>query len=100
MSTATVPASELVRQPSEASRWLKQKFCRSLSQESSWELRTGIPLGIPLGEKSGWEKTNGLAAEAAKPLIYNEKNGRDGGIRTRDPLHPMQVRYQAALRPD
>jgi K(+)-stimulated pyrophosphate-energized sodium pump len=23
-----------------------------------------------------------------------------GGIRTRDPLHPMQVRYQAALRPD
>ena len=22
------------------------------------------------------------------------------GIRTRDPLHPMQVRYQAALRPD
>lgn len=25
--------------------------------------------------------------------------GRGGGIRTRDPLHPMQVRYQAALRP-
>lgn len=24
-------------------------------------------------------------------------NGRNGGIRTRDPLHPMQVRYQAAL---
>lgn len=24
----------------------------------------------------------------------------DGGIRTRDPLHPMQVRYQAALRPE
>ena len=27
-------------------------------------------------------------------------NGRGGGIRTRDPLHPMQVRYQAALRPE
>lgn len=27
-------------------------------------------------------------------------SGRDGGIRTRDPLHPMQVRYQAALRPE
>ncbi len=27
-------------------------------------------------------------------------NGRNGGIRTHDPLHPMQVRYQAALRPD
>ena len=26
--------------------------------------------------------------------------GRDGGIRTRDPLHPMQVRYQAALHPE
>lgn len=29
-----------------------------------------------------------------------KKFGRGGGIRTRDPLHPMQVRYQAALRPD
>ena len=29
-----------------------------------------------------------------------EGSGRGGGIRTRDPLHPMQVRYQAALRPD
>src|SRR5512145_725622 len=27
-------------------------------------------------------------------------HGRGGGIRTRDPLHPMQVRYQAALRPE
>ena len=26
--------------------------------------------------------------------------GRRGGIRTRDPLHPMQVRYQAALHAD
>jgi hypothetical protein len=26
--------------------------------------------------------------------------GRGGGIRTRDPLRPRQVRYQAALRPD
>ena len=26
--------------------------------------------------------------------------GRDGVIRTLDPLHPMQVRYQAAPRPD
>ena len=29
-----------------------------------------------------------------------EINGRRGGIRTRDPLHPMQVRYQAALHAD
>ena len=26
--------------------------------------------------------------------------GRGEVIRTLDPLHPMQVRYQAALRPD
>ena len=31
---------------------------------------------------------------------FIELIGRGGGIRTRDPLHPMQVRYQAALRPD
>jgi hypothetical protein len=30
----------------------------------------------------------------------SEKNGRGERIRTFDPLHPMQVRYQAALRPD
>ena len=45
-------------------------------------------------------KKNSLEAEAAKLLILKAINGRDGGIRTRDPLHPMQVRYQAALRPD
>lgn len=28
------------------------------------------------------------------------KIGRDGKIRTCDPMHPMHVRYQAALRPD
>ena len=38
--------------------------------------------------------------------IFNELNGlfdlygRDGVIRTLDPLHTMQVRYRAALRPD
>jgi hypothetical protein len=31
------------------------------------------------------------------PLISLVFYGRRGGIRTRDPLHPMQVRYQAAL---
>jgi hypothetical protein len=46
------------------------------------------------------EIKNGLAAFAANPLIFLLFIGRDGGIRTHDPLHPMQVRYQAALRPD
>ena len=30
--------------------------------------------------------------------VFN--NGRSGGIRTRDPLLPKQMRYQAALRSD
>src|SRR5689334_2984371 len=40
--------------------------------------------------------TKGLAGSNLLTLVLT---GRDGGIRTRDPLHPMQVRYQAALRP-
>jgi hypothetical protein len=43
------------------------------------------------------EKTKGLARKNVLTLVIL---GRDGGIRTRDPLHPMQVRYQAALHPD
>jgi hypothetical protein len=43
---------------------------------------------------------NELEAEASNSFIFLTIFGRGGGIRTRDPLHPMQVRYQAALRPD
>ena len=32
-------------------------------------------------------------------LVAKEQIGRDGGIRTHDPLTPSQVRYQAALHP-
>ena len=38
----------------------------------------------------GWSTVNTLYLEV----------GRGGQIRTDDPLHPMQVRYRAALRPD
>src|SRR5688572_22493631 len=31
--------------------------------------------------------------------MRGKKSGRDAGIRTRDPLTPSQVRYQAALHP-
>ena len=31
--------------------------------------------------------------------MAEEENGRDAEIRTRDPLTPSQVRYQAALHP-
>ncbi len=40
------------------------------------------------------KKTKGLVGTILLTLV---SNGRRGGIRTRDPLHPMQVRYQAAL---
>jgi hypothetical protein len=36
---------------------------------------------------------------ASRPNEPNVSDGRDGEIRTRDPLNPIQVRYQAALRP-
>ena len=58
----------------------------------------------------GQEHANTLGADAQRktghtlmrrnPLISLVINGRRGGIRTRDPLHPMQVRYQAALHAD
>ncbi len=34
------------------------------------------------------------------PGYLGEKNGRGERIRTSDHLHPIQVRYQTALRPD
>ena len=42
----------------------------------------------------GPKKTKGLVEANLLTLGHF---GRRGGIRTRDPLHPMQVRYQAAL---
>ena len=43
------------------------------------------------------QSQTGQSLVETDPLI---RYGRGGGIRTRDPLHPMQVRYQAALHPD
>ncbi len=40
---------------------------------------------------------NSKAPDFSEALILL---GRDGEIRTHDPLHPMQVRYRAALHPD
>ena len=34
-----------------------------------------------------------------KVMLNNILHNRDGGIRTRDPLNPIQVRYRTALRP-
>jgi hypothetical protein len=44
-------------------------------------------------------KQAGVAFFGNLPEI-DQVNGRSGGIRTRDPLLPKQMRYQAALRSD
>ena len=66
-------------------------------------LHDGFPKGRPEFPKGRPEFPNGRrefpkdrVATARKYLNY----GRGERIRTSDPLHPMQVRYQAALRPD
>jgi branched-chain amino acid transport system ATP-binding protein len=53
------------------------------------------------GERiDGWRADRiGRAGIALVPEA-GQSIGRGAGIRTRDPLHPMQVRYQAAPRPD
>ena len=47
----------------------------------------------------------GFASKVTDVFVWNlternQVNGRSGGIRTRDPLLPKQMRYQAALRSD
>ena len=54
-----------------------------------------------------WDRLNALVEKrGGKPAIAVQGGkrrgsfGRDAGIRTRDPLNPIQVRYQTAPRPD
>jgi hypothetical protein len=44
--------------------------------------------------KAPLKKAECVSTHSALSKVF----GRLGGIRTRDPLHPMQVRYQAALQ--
>ena len=53
-----------------------------------WTVVDGVCL--PLKTQTAWL--------GAKLLVIDF--GRDGGIRTHDPLTPSQVRYQTALHPD
>ncbi len=41
-----------------------------------------------------------MRADSRRSRSTRFPNGRAGEIRTLDPLHPMQVRYQTALRPE
>lgn len=77
-----------------------------LGKEGSWRANPSLGSAkMPVAQK--WHKIQ-LADKTpahknpatAKWLDFLGFFGRDGVIRTLDPLHPMQVRYQAALRPD
>jgi hypothetical protein len=57
--------------------------------------------GLQAGSSTSMQKRAGprgptRESDTARLLSFNH---RDGGIRTRDPLNPIQVRYRAALRP-
>jgi hypothetical protein len=50
------------------------------------------------------QHNHSIQQKPKKPIFIEYKSafliGRGERIRTSDPLHPMQVRYQAALRPE
>lgn len=50
-------------------------------------------------KEAGKIKNGTSDVEVPFPLLYSNLSNRDGGIRTRDPLNPIQVRYRTALRP-
>ena len=50
----------------------------------------------PVGPVAGTRTQRAGLVDPDRPISC----GRGEKIRTSDPLHPMQVRYQAALRPD
>src|SRR5690606_28657605 len=49
--------------------------------------------------KPTWQDHVGLYSNRRLKRVPT-RTWRDGEIRTRDPLHPMQVRYRTAPRPD
>lgn len=67
-----------------------------------------VSSGTPKTEKAYHISVTSLNYKIEKPayagyLFFRKPIdliGRGGEIRTPDPLHPMQVRYQAALRPE
>ncbi len=54
------------------------------------------PPNVPQPRKRGAPRGRESCLSLYFTTLYND---RDGGIRTRDPLNPIQVRYRAALRP-
>jgi hypothetical protein len=91
-STAPVPWRSLITRPDRAARYLP------VATGSSGSLETrDNPNGISQKQLSRQRCTQGCTQAKISTRV---SNGRGDKIRTCDPLHPMQVRYQAAPRPD
>jgi hypothetical protein len=60
----------------------------------------GVPLRMHATREIKRREKKKAGGNRLSQLLDFDFNGRGERIRTSDPLHPMQVRYQAALRPD
>src|SRR6185436_18376782 len=76
-------------------RVASKRIRRCMRDLLAWAGQEELALCRRIRRGLGWRVQEGLEDPTYICVI-----GRDGEIRTRDPLHPMQVRYQAAPRPD
>ena len=72
--------------------------CRCVGARQS-QLRRKFDGGF-VADRDVVKAQSGTALRGTKKHYFYQYVGRGERIRTFDPLHPMQVRYQAALRPD
>ena len=72
------------------------KILSLINSYLSYTCQTAALLTICGANRPG---TDDLQAPACSFKLWILKVGRDGKIRTCDPLYPKQVRYQTALRP-
>src|SRR6266540_4494119 len=81
-----------------------------LQPERRGRLQTTM-LAVVAAREVSWRGGGGARRGSEAPELMNPEGeiqaerakrrfGRDAGIRTRDPLNPIQVRYQTAPRPD
>jgi hypothetical protein len=85
--------------PPSAAYASKQALRRSIRRELNVVSNDLRPIGH-LDGHFGRGKEKGVTAWYLQPLDFIRHLGRRERIRTSGPLHPMQVRYQAALHAD
>src|SRR5262245_56540065 len=69
---------------------------RSAARESA-VVGTDVGASVPRAQPTTRSTTTGARRIMRECIEVFGRFGRDGGIRTHDPLTPSQVRYQAAL---